>query len=290
MHDSEWIVAKKLFLIGQTLLCSFIKELKNDFVMKNDKVVTMPPIKEQRKRKSNRRLLMFVLLFFFFLLVLVYFQSPFSKVDKLIVTGNELIEENELMRESGIREGDSMWQLSLDEKEAQMTTLRGIKSVSIEKKWPTTVVMTIEEHERVGYVLVDDTYAPILASGEKLAPVSFAKVLGDAPILIGFSEQRWLKTLSKELAKTDPAVMKCISEIMPMHVEDDQVALAVYMTDGIEVRTSLEGFAEYMRPYLKVSSQIDASQPGVLHMKLSPYFQAANQGLNEDRGGVEAND
>ncbi len=73
--------------------------------------------------------------------------------------------------------------------------------------------------------------------------------------------------------QTAPEIVSRISEIMYTPTEDAPEELTLYMTDGMEVRTDLSSFAEYMQPYPQVHAQIDRAQEGVLYMKMSPYFR-----------------
>ncbi|MEY8751351.1 hypothetical protein [Alkalicoccobacillus gibsonii] len=48
------------------------------------------------------------------------------------------------------------------------------------------------------------------------------------------------------------------------------------MNDGLTVQTSVNNFSEWMSPYPSVAKEVDRSKHGILHMKMSPYFEDLN--------------
>ena len=63
-----------------------------------DKVIDIeeriPSMREKRRRKTNKKFLFILTMFVVALLVILYFQSPFSKIDEINVSGAVLHDED----------------------------------------------------------------------------------------------------------------------------------------------------------------------------------------------------
>ncbi|GIN15951.1 cell division protein FtsQ/DivIB [Shouchella clausii] len=234
----------------------------------------IPTLQEKRKQKANRRILAFVLLFFLLIVVLVYFQSPLSGVKTIHIDGNQLVADETILKASGLEEGMNIWHLSEGEREKAITSLKEIESAKIERELPVSVRITVSEYPRVGYVADGDTYLPLLQNGETLDPIPNGQLVGDAPVLVGFNDDDdVLAQLGEELVQTAPEIVGRISEILFTPTSTQPSELTLYMTDGNEVKTNVESFAQSMQPYPQVAAQLDPEKQGVLYMKMSPYFK-----------------
>ncbi|WP_059104698.1 cell division protein FtsQ/DivIB [Shouchella shacheensis] len=245
--------------------------------MNDEKVVSMseriPTIKEERKRRANRRLIFFLTLFFFLLVAIIYFQSPLSDISSVQVVGNAIATEEKVIEASGLSEGMNIWNLAAEEREQTIEGMKEIQSASISRAFPNNVVVTVEEYPRVAYAYNDGAYSPILQNGEELEPIPNDQLSGDAPILVGMDDSEVIAQLGDELTQTSAEIINRISEIVYAPTEEDSLQVTLYMNDGIEVRTSIDSFAANMEPYPAVALQIDPDRNGVLHMKMSPYFE-----------------
>ncbi|TSB46328.1 cell division protein FtsQ/DivIB [Alkalicoccobacillus porphyridii] len=245
--------------------------------MSDKKVITIndriPSLKEQRKQRANRRLLFFLGFFFILLLLMIYFQSPLSNITSIEVTGNVVADENEIIEASGLNEGDSIWNLHTDSAISHMDELKEVASSDIHRKLPNTVEITITEYPRVGYVKQEDGYYPMLESGALLDVLPNESVPADAPVIVAGAEQTKLERLAQELGKTSDQIKERISEILFVPTEEDPLALRLYMNDGLTVQTSINNFSEWMTPYPSIAKEVDPSKNGILHMKMSPYFE-----------------
>ncbi|WP_176554261.1 cell division protein FtsQ/DivIB [Bacillus sp. Marseille-P3800] len=244
---------------------------------RDEKVVSVneriPTLQEKRRRKANKRLLSIVIVFFFLIMVLVYFQSPLSEVKAIHVEGNQLLTEEEIRQASGLSEGMNIWNIDKDQRINQVAQLKEIESVEIHRTLPSSVQIQVEEYPRVGYVYSDEGYLPLLQNGQTLDTVHESQLVGDAPILVDFEDEETRAIIGDQLMNTAPEIVGRISEIIYTPTEEAPEELTLYMTDGIEVRTDLSSFAEYMQPYPQVHAQVDSSRSGVLYMKMSPYFR-----------------
>ncbi|MFC0558698.1 cell division protein FtsQ/DivIB [Halalkalibacter alkalisediminis] len=245
--------------------------------MSREKVVTIneriPSLKEQRKQRANRRLLFFLSFFFLLLLLMMYFQSPLSHVRNVVVENNHFVSDENIIKLSKIDDGTSMWNLDKDEIQERILSHKEIAKVSVERDFPITVRIEIEEYARIGYLYRDDKYFPILETGQYLDELPKHEFPSDAPLLVDFLQGEELAELSAELQKLSSQLIERISEIFYRPSENDPLSVVLFMTDGIEVHTSIRDFSGNLAPYPSIVEELNESKKGILHMRMSPYFE-----------------
>ncbi|WP_100373289.1 cell division protein FtsQ/DivIB [Bacillus sp. FJAT-45037] len=245
--------------------------------MGNNKVVTIneriPSLKEQRKQRANRRLLFFLSLFFLLLLAMVYFQSPLSHIRQLEVNGNFLLSDEKVVQFAELETGTSIWNLEEDVIRNKLIMTPEIKDATLKRKFPTTVIIEVVEHTRIGYLYDNGKYYPLLTSGIFLNELPRHQHPADAPILINWEQGDALTDFSRELMETPEQLIERMSEVfyVPKEAESDEVIL--HMNDGFEVHTTITNFKERMLPYPSIVKELNSDRNGILHMKMSPYFE-----------------
>lgn len=257
--------------------------------MSDKKVVPIeeriPTLQEQRRKRSNRRFIIYLTIFLILIGLVIYFQSPLSNVRSIEVEGNQIAEENAIIETSSIVQGENIWAIDRGEAEAHIEELEEVQEASISRSLPGRVVIDITEQERVGYVASEETYIPVLTTGAVLRDKPTDQIPSDAPLLQGFSDEKKLENFSAELSNAGDGIRNSISEVIFSPTEEDSNELRLYMNDGIEVESTIPGFADHMASYPSVSAEVDRSVPGVLHMKMTPYFESDEEAVEE--GGEE---
>lgn len=254
--------------------------------MSDKKVVPIeeriPTLQEQRRKRSNRRFIIYLTIFLILIGLVIYFQSPLSNVRAIEVEGNQIAEENAIIETSSIVQGENIWAIDRGEAEAQIEELEEVQEASISRSLPGRVVIDIIEQERVGYIASEGTYIPVLTTGAVLRDKPSDQIPSDAPLLQGFSEEKKLENFSAELSNAGDGIRNSISEVIFSPTEEDPNELRLYMNDGIEVESTIPGFADHMASYPSVSAEVDRSVPGILHMKMTPYFESDEEAVEED--------
>lgn len=257
--------------------------------MSDKKVVPIeeriPTLQEQRRKRSNRRFVIYLSIFLILIGLVIYFQSPLSNIRAVEVEGNQIAEKNVIIETSGIVTGENIWAIDRESSEAEIEELEEVQEASISRSLPGRVVIDITEQERVGYVMSEGTFIPVLTTGAVLRDKPSEQIPSDAPLLHGFSDEEKLERFSKEMSKAGDGIRNSISEVIFSPTEEDPNELKLYMNDGIEVESTIPGFAEHMASYPSVSAEVDPSVPGVLHMKLTPYFESEEEA--EEESGTE---
>ncbi|SDH91080.1 cell division protein FtsQ/DivIB [Alteribacillus bidgolensis] len=260
--------------------------------MPDKKVVTIddriPALKEKRKKRSNRRLIIYLSIFFILILMVIYFQSPLSHVRNIQVDGNVHVDKEEIINASEIQEGISIWNIDTGKTAAKLKEFTEVEDAAVSRSFPSTIQIDIDEYKRMAYVETGDQYIPILKNGEVLHDNTTSVLPADAPVLQNFEEERLLKAFAQELSQLGEGILNRISEVSYVQ-EEDSGSLVLYMNDGIEVATTIHNFASYMSSYPSVAREISPNTPGVLHMKMSPYFESTEEETDEteESEGIE---
>lgn len=248
-----------------------------------------PSLKEQRRQKSRRRLFIYLAVFFVLIGLVIYFQSPLSHIRSIETSGSQFTEKQIIKEESGARIGTNIWEMDRNVIKNNVEQLPEIEEAEVTRSWPATVNIEVTEYEKVAYTQMEGAYAPVLENGHALDDDVNSELPADAPLLQNFENEERLQAFAEELGKLGEGVTNRISEVYfdPSENEEDNITL--YMNDGLEVRSSISGFADYMGSYPSIARNIDAGQNGVLYMMRAPYFEAAEteEGSEEENEGTQ---
>ena len=241
-----------------------------------DKIIDIedriPTLRERRKKRTNRKFTLLLVIFLLTLLGLLYFQSPYSHVQKIVVKGANLTTNDEYIDLSGIQEGKSMWEIRTSNAEEILLKNDWLQDVSVKRTGLTSVTIEVSEWSKAAYVQTEDGFDIVLENGtvyqssQKIAPL-------DAPVLSGFKNQKAMTRMVKELAKLKGEVLSMISQIESVPSKADPYKIRLFMNDGFEVRAVIPSFAEKMNYYPSIIAQIGESEKGVIDIEVGSFFQ-----------------
>lgn len=246
--------------------------------MDKDKIVALedriPKLKEQRRRKANRRLIFLLFLFFTMIAVVAYVQSPLSHVKKITIEGNELLSKDEIIRITKISNNTNIWSVKKDTISLNLQKLNVIKQADVKIKWPNTVIIEIQEHNKIAYLESDNSYYPVMENGKVLKDRKVTELPINAPILFKFKEGAILKEMVAALEELPNEVLNAISEVHYTPKKTDSYHISLFMNDGFEVSATLRSFSEKMVHYPSIISQLDPSIKGIIDLEVGSYFKA----------------
>jgi len=257
---------------------------KKNIVSIEDRI---PELKQARKKKANRRLIVYLSIFFFLILIIVYLQSPLSHIRAFQISGNHYLADDEIVRLSELTKDTSIWSMDSNRAETMIQDHPVVASAEIERNFPWTVDMAIEEHGIVGYINEETDYFPILDSGEILTESENTEYNGSAPLLVGFTEEEYLHKMANELKHLPQNIRDLISEIHWSPAEGNENRLLLYMNDGFIVDGMITNFAEDMTVYPSVAAQLGPEAEGVIHIGVGVYFESFNQEQEEEMSEEE---
>lgn len=259
--------------------------------LKENKVISIedriPKLKEQRKKKANRRLIFLLLLFFSLIAIIGYFQSPLSYVSSITVQNNIVYDTDFIISESAITLDDNIWSLEKDKIVQKLKELPQIKSAEIIIKFPNHILINISEFRKIGYVYTNGNYIPVLENGKLLQEEQVDSVHSHAPILFSFQEGTILDEMIKELEVIDEYVLNSISEIHSNPKASDQLAISVFMNDGNEVLATIRNFAEKIKYYPEIVSQLEPGKKGVIDIEVGSFFYEYNKKVESNEAQNE---
>lgn len=248
--------------------------------MSEKKIVSIedriPRLKQQRKKKANRRLIFYLSIFFFLISIIVYLQSPLSNVKTIEVTGNTLLTDEEVIDLSGLTTSTNVWSLNKKKSRKQMEEHPAIQEVHVKRSLPRTVQIEVEELTHIGYVQEEKTAYPVLLNGQVLTSME-VNLTGDAPLLVGFTDEEMLERMAAELAEVPTSIYNLISEVHWVPTEDNAYKITLYMNDGFIVYGTLRNFANKMEVYPSIIAQLDEGVKGIIHVGVGAYFEAFDE-------------
>lgn len=256
--------------------------------MNKQKIISIeeriPKLKQMRKRKTNRRLLILLSGFFLLVLFLIYLQSPLSKVAQIHVEGNKLLKEREIIEQSRLEAGGSIWATGKNKAEERLLKDDRIKEAAISIGFPNDLKITVVEQNEIAYAARKGGIYPILQNGKIVSdPIQGAP--SQLPILYNFKEGDVLNRFAKAIEMLPDEVANIISEVYYDPKKNDSLHIRAFMTDGFEVSATLSTFAEKMVYYPSISNQLDPDVKGVIDLEVGSYFKPYDP--SQRQGGGE---
>lgn len=241
-----------------------------------DKIIDIedriPTLRERRKKRTNRKFTLLLVIFLLTLIGLLYFQSPYSHVQKIAVKGANLASSEDYIELSGLMKGQSMWEIRTSNAEELLLKKSWVKEVTVKRSGMTSVSIHVEEWKKAAYIESDKGYDLLLENGtvyqskQEVFPV-------DAPLLSNFADKKTINKMLKQLAKLNEEVLSLISQIESDPSEADPYRIRLYLNDGNEVRAVIPSLAEKMNYYPSIIAQIGETQKGVIDIEVGSFFQ-----------------
>lgn len=253
--------------------------------MKKGNVVSLedrvPQLKQKRRKKANKRLIFLLFLFFLLFICIIYFQSPLSRVKDIHITGNHVYSNEHLATISGITNDTNIWNVDKRAAEKNIKKMPEVKEVKVSTQLPNSVKIEIKEWKRTAYIFRDGHFLPVLNNGDILEEdMEYAPV--NAPVMVGFSEGKFIKKMVEDLSALPEEIFNSISEIHYTPKKTDENHITLYMNNGFEVSASQSNFSESMVYYPSIISHLDPDVKGVIDIEVGGFFKAFDTGSDEE--------
>ncbi len=135
----------------------------NDYYRKRE-----DPYKPKLTRNVNRPLT-----FFLVIVALIFIMSVFFKVSRIEVRGNSIYSAEEVIRASGITEGDNLFFINGIAAGSRVAVkLPYVDSVQINRGLPNLVIIEVTESKAVGCLKVSDELWSVSSSGKFLSSIT----------------------------------------------------------------------------------------------------------------------
>lgn len=244
--------------------------------MEKKKIVSIedriPKLKEARKKKANRRLLFYLSVFFVLISIIVYLQSPLSHIKQIDVNDNDVLTEEDVIKISDVKLNTNIWMLNTRSTKKKVENHPVVDSVTVKRKLPFTVEINVNEHQIVGFLKEKSVYHPILENG-MIITNSNIPYRGNNPLLTNFDHDDYLTRMAVELNELPEDIFNLISEISWEPTKKNKHKIILYMNDGFIVHSTMRDFADKMKSYPSIVSQLDEDEKGIIHMGVGTYFE-----------------
>lgn len=245
-----------------------------------DKVIDIedriPTLREKRRKRTNFKFIVLISLFFLTLFLLLYFQSPYSDISEIRVSGSKIVENEFYVKQSDLTIGHSMWGFRVADVEKKLSKEEWVKDVTVQRKWLTKVEIKIEEWQKIAYISENNAFYPMLENGVIVKQTSTIEPI-DAPVFLHFNNEGLRKRLLKELANLNPEVLALISQINATPTKADPYAITLYMNDGYEVRAEISSLSEKLNYYPSIIAQIESKgeyEKGIIDIEVGTYYRS----------------
>jgi cell division protein FtsQ len=253
--------------------------------------VSLQHVDKQVRKSKSRRL---IIGFFVLIGCIVILESPLTRVRSIRVTGNRSIPSSQILNESSLLKGMSLWQVSgqaVEERikaveplvESVVTStdyLHGVVTVRIIEK--RVVAVYVESGK--SYLLLNDgvVYTETSSSGGFTWPIVTADVDKATKIGEGVANP-YVGTLCRQLARISPSFISNLSEL---HVDKFGV-VSLYLNNGFEVQCRASDFQTTVPDIDSVIHYFSGKgyAPGLIDMTgQPPYRYTPFQDLNGQGG------
>ncbi len=245
--------------------------MKKNVVSLEDRI---PQLKETRRQKAKFRLKVLLTIFFVLMVLIVYFNSSFSKLGNIKLSGNSYVTLAEIKAWGDIQEEDLFITFNSKDLQQRLEEHKEIHQVKISKSFPNTLRIEIAESKPIGYAKTETIYAPILESGVIKLEMGTATPSTDLPIFFGFSSDEYLANLVGELSQVPADILNRISEVHYDPKETDPSCIYMYMNDGMKVVGNINNLAQNLSYYPNLISQLQPGEKGIIDIEVGMYFKA----------------
>ena len=259
------------------------KKNKNNHLSR-DEVRSINKKKMSRRRKLKKNMLSVLLAVVVMCVGLVLVFSLFFKINTITISGDKVYSDKMVADKSGIEMGENLFKVNGEKLTEKLSKdLPYIKSVTVERKLPDTIIINVEAAKEVaaittkkGFVLLDETgkvldkNASILK--ENVSVINNVKlkeyIEGEKVIL---TDEKKTETLIKLFEAIKNADMQLLTEIDLKNVNDIKIKYDDRITFAVGSLTNIETKLARGVAALEKENEINAYSEGTLDLKTEPY-------------------
>ncbi|MGQ7461617.1 cell division protein FtsQ/DivIB [Streptococcus suis] len=192
----------------------------------------------------------------------LYFISPTSKNKQLEVTGNQHLSVEQVENYSLISPNDYILTTALyasNYAENIKKSSSSVESATISYQFPNKFIIHIQEYAGIGYILEQNQYYLVLASGDVASETTSEDALPESFTTINLTDRELIKNLAIELGKLDAETRSKIQTINLTPSSATADLLTFNMTDGNTVLVPLSEVSQKMIYYEKIAAEVTSA-------------------------------
>ncbi|KXT66576.1 cell division protein FtsQ/DivIB [Streptococcus sp. DD04] len=212
------------------------------------------------------------------ILLSLYFLTPLANIKTILFSGNQMVSQEELLKNSKIDDRDYTLTTFINQKNHARNMKFSnpwIDTVDMTYQFPFTFNVKVKEYGVLGYLHENENYYPILTSGEVIKDAVAPESLPASYISVEFSDRQLIKLLVSQLEKVPDSVKNNIRtvQITPSKVTQDLATLT--MGDEHQVLVPISQIARKLPYYEGIQPQLEF--PSVVDMEagIFSYLQGA---------------
>ncbi|MFC6348487.1 cell division protein FtsQ/DivIB [Vagococcus carniphilus] len=248
--------------IGSTELDNGTSEEKEKFSFSALKYSQTPKEKELFKRLSFILSILAIGIF-----ITLYFISPFSKVDQIILSGVKKSNADEIVASSKIKSDKSLWEQYFKKSELSAAIVKEnprVETANISLEGLNNLKITVKEYATIGYVKNGNDNFEVLSNG-KILKEPVQDMGKELPLLVNFKEGENLSEFLEAYQKFDDKTKNNIENIESLATKTNPFRIKFKMRDGNEVIGLSTTIADKMAFYDKIASEM--KDKGVIDME-----------------------
>ncbi len=231
----------------------------------------LPNLKSHRNKVLYRRLGLIIAVLGIPLIFLIYYVSPYSKLEAVTVTGNQVVTSQEAIAETKLKLGANIWK-QYWHKDQYIDQLKKeqprIKTAAISFRSVNQLDLKVTEYKEIALVSKENQYYPVIENGVVLSE-KVANPTKNLPILEDFNENAKIQEFAKQYNQLSAELQKAISEIKYTPRDSNKDLIQLNMNDGNQVIVNITNLASQMKYYPQVAKEMD--EKGVVDMEVGIF-------------------
>mgnify|MGYP003571282822 CR=1 FL=1 len=226
--------------------------------------------KKKKKKLNVKRLLVFIL--FIYLLISGIIKLVNEPIKNIIITGNELVSDKEIIERANIKDYPPMISLKINKMKKSIKENPLVSEVEIKRNLKFQVEINVTE---LKIICLDKNNNKLLL--EDGTSIDNNNLYAGIPVLINYTKEDVLKRFLESMGELDYGTLSGISEIeySPSMSADEKVVdetrFLLKMNDGNSVYINLSKLST-LKYYQKIYANL-GDKKGVLHLDSGEYLE-----------------
>ena len=243
-----------------------------------------------KKAKKQHRKKFLVSCLIVCLIIAGYFSLDFSKVQNIIVTGNDYLSKKTITDLAGVNYESRALLIFPSYVEKHLENSKLIEKATVSVDIDRQVTITVEMKKALGYFWHNDAPYILLSDGSLVYLANdLNSTITDLPLIRDDTSDEDLKLLTQAMKDLEPKTIAGIAEIWRYHASYDDHMYRFLMNNGNQVFTNFDSVG-LLENYNNIVSQAGLQNSCLIlsASTLSGYLRSCEELNNEEKAALEA--